>query len=120
MCLKRCSRWCVAFYSAKACCLFTVVFICSQVFPKAQAALDAVKARNADASVARSEKDFGAQNFLECLIWLKTVFLQDAAVLYSKYSTSCSIYKGAVFQHAEWMPFVERVRMHVARCIHWA
>ena len=46
------------------------------------------------------------------------VFLQDAAMLYAEYSTKCSVYQGAVFQHPDWEPYMKQVQyMHVMRAL---
>jgi Centromere DNA-binding protein complex CBF3 subunit, domain 2 len=54
----------------------------AQVFPWVEAELAALTARQLD---YRYAQDVALRNFLEVLIWFRTVLLQDAAILYTMF-----------------------------------
>ena len=57
--------------------------------------------------------DISAKNFLECLLWLKTVFLQDMAILTLQFP-GLPIFDHPVFNMPEWAPFSREVQEIVA------
>ena len=57
--------------------------------------------------------DHSAKNFLENLMWLKVVFLQDSAILQQQYP-EFPVFHHAVFRSPEWAPFAQEVQEIVA------
>ena len=101
------------------------------VFAFAGDAYDKVQQRNKNPELTPAQKDFGAANFLELLMWMRKVRVQcrasaaraasdapvphqvvlaSAAEMYPKYRSTLSIYKHAVFQHPEFEPYAAAVR----------
>lgn len=56
------------------------------------------------------ELDMAAQGFVELLIQLRIIFLQDAALLINKYPKH-TMWTHAVFHHPEWAPFASQVQL---------
>ena len=71
-----------------------------------------VAARN-KSSTNKDDRDMSVEGFLETLLWLKVVFLQDMALLCEK-NPSLPVINHEVFKFAEWIPFAEEVRRVVA------
>ena len=55
-------------------------------------------------------KDEAAKNFLDCLMWLKIVYLQDMALLQGVYPNLPVFKAHLVFQHPEWSIFSRQVK----------
>ena len=79
------------------------------VLPWVEPELRKVIAKNRVSDKANS--DLSAQGFLESLIWMKTVFLHDMAVLSkTENGKTLPIMNHPVFSLPEWAPFCEEVR----------
>ena len=57
--------------------------------------------------------DQAAKNFLDCLMWLKVVYLQDMALLQGIYPNLPVFQAHQVFQHPEWATFSNEVKAAV-------
>ena len=97
--------------------LSSYVLPCSRVFPPLALTacilpwvapeLEKIKAWNRTANKYTS--DMSAEGFLEALVWLKIVFLQDMALLQHLHP-ALPIFTHQVFSLPEWSPFAEKVQ----------
>ena len=61
----------------------------------------------------KTTQDTAAKNFLDCLMWLKVVYLQDMALLQGNYPNLPVFKAHSVFQHPEWAIFSREVKATV-------
>ena len=76
------------------------------VLPWAEPELEKITAWNL--GNRKELSDMSAQGFLEALVWLKCVFLQDMALL-QRLHPSLPIFTHPVFLLPEWAPFAQEV-----------
>ena len=82
------------------------------ILPRVAPELEKIKAWNRTADKLTS--DTSAEGFLQALVWLKIVFLQDMALLQHLHP-ALPIFTHQVFSLPEWSPFAEQVRsVHTA------